>query len=45
MPGKTINIRSRDGGEFDCYLVTPEIDDPLPAIVLASAVHDAVSRA
>ena len=28
MPGKTINIRSRDGGEFDCYLVTPETDDP-----------------
>jgi carboxymethylenebutenolidase len=39
MPGKTISIRSRDGGEFDCYLVTPESDDPLPAIVLASAVH------
>ena len=39
MPCKTINIRSRDGGEFDCYLVTPETDDPLPAIVFASAVH------
>lgn len=39
MSGKTINIRSRDGGEFDCYLVTPETDDPVPAIVLASAVH------
>ena len=39
MPGKTVNIRSRDGGEFDCYLVMPETDDPLPAIVLASAVH------
>jgi carboxymethylenebutenolidase len=39
MPAKTINIRSRDGGEFDCHLVTPEIDDPGPAIVLASAVH------
>src|ERR1700726_5348938 len=39
MPGKTINIRSRNGGEFDCYLVTPETDDPLPAVVLASAVH------
>jgi carboxymethylenebutenolidase len=39
MPGKTINIRSRNGGEFDCYLVTPESDDPLPAIVLASAIH------
>jgi carboxymethylenebutenolidase len=39
MPGKTINIRSRDGGEFDCYLVTPQTDDPVPAIVLASSVH------
>jgi carboxymethylenebutenolidase len=39
MPGKTINIGSRDGGEFGCYLVTPEADDPLPAIVLACAIH------
>jgi carboxymethylenebutenolidase len=39
MPSKTINIRSRDGGEFDCYLVMPEIDPPRPAVVLASAVH------
>ena len=23
MPGKTIKIRSTDGGEFDCYLATP----------------------
>jgi carboxymethylenebutenolidase len=39
MAGKTINIRSRDGGEFDCYLVTPETEHPVPAVVLASAVH------
>jgi carboxymethylenebutenolidase len=39
MPDKTVNIRSRDGGVFDCYLVMPERDDPLPAIVLASTVH------
>jgi carboxymethylenebutenolidase len=39
MAGKTIKIRSRDGGEFDCYLATPENDDKVPAIVLASAVH------
>ncbi|MGH9806439.1 MAG: dienelactone hydrolase family protein, partial [Terriglobia bacterium] len=39
MPAKTVNIRSTDGGEFDCYLVTPETDNPVPAIVLASAVH------
>jgi hypothetical protein len=39
MPAKTINIRSRDGGEFDCYLVMPEPDGPIPAIVLAATVH------
>src|SRR4051812_44929684 len=32
-------IRSTGGGEFDCYLLTPETDHPIPAIVLASAVH------
>lgn len=39
MPANTINIPSREGGEFDCYLVAPETDDPVPAIVLASAIH------
>jgi carboxymethylenebutenolidase len=39
MSVKATKIRSREGGEFDCYLVTPETDDPVPAIVLASAVH------
>jgi carboxymethylenebutenolidase len=39
MPDNTINIRSRDGGEFDCCLVTPEADVPCPAIVLAPTVH------
>ncbi len=39
MSGTTINIRSRDGGKFHCYLVVPEADDPTPAVVLASAVH------
>ena len=39
MPGKTIKIRSRDGGEFDCYLATPTTEGKVPAIVLASAVH------
>jgi carboxymethylenebutenolidase len=38
MPGKTIKIRSRDG-EFDCYLVAPGTGGPVPAVVLASAVH------
>ena len=36
---KDIKIRSSNGGEFDCYLVTPDGDGKVPAIVLASAVH------
>lgn len=39
MPGRTIKIRSRDGGEFDCYLSLPDATGPTPAVVLASAVH------
>ena len=48
MSGQTVKIRSSEGGEFDCYLVTPKADaakdaaksdGTMPAIVLASAVH------
>jgi carboxymethylenebutenolidase len=39
MPGQTIQIRSRSGGTFDCYLSTPKTERKVPAIVLASAVH------
>ena len=39
MPGRTIRIRSRDGGEFDCYLSLPDAAASAPAVVLASAVH------
>jgi len=39
MPGKTIQIRSRSGGAFDCYLSLPGGGGKAPAIVLASAVH------
>jgi len=39
MPAKNIRIRSRQGGEFDCYLATPAGSGKAPAIVLASAVH------
>jgi dienelactone hydrolase family protein len=39
MPSRSIRIHSRGGGEFDCYLATPTIHGPVPAIVLASAVH------
>ena len=39
MPGKDLKIRSRTGGEFDCYLVSPDAGAKTPAVVLASAVH------
>ena len=39
MPGKNVEIRSREGGEFDCYIATPAFSGKVPAIVLASAVH------
>jgi carboxymethylenebutenolidase len=47
MPAADIKIRSREGKDFDCYLVTPAGKDKVPAIVLASAVHgvDADMRA
>lgn len=39
MLQKDIKIRSGSGGQFDCYLVTPDDAGEVPAIVLASAVH------
>ncbi len=39
MAGKTIMIRSREGGEFECYLATPGAGAKVPAVVLATAVH------
>jgi carboxymethylenebutenolidase len=39
MPANNIKIQSRAGGEFDCYLTIPETREPVPAVVLASAVH------
>lgn len=39
MNRKDIRIRASGGGEFDCYLVTPEPKGKVPAVVLASAVH------
>lgn len=38
MQRKDIKIRSSEGGEFDCYMVTPETAAKVPAVVLASAV-------
>lgn len=39
MQKKDIRIPSSDGGEFDCYVVTPNTKEKTPAIVLASAIH------
>lgn len=39
MPGKTVRIRASEGGEFDCYVVSPRVRGKVPAVVLASAVH------
>jgi carboxymethylenebutenolidase len=39
MLRKDIKVRSSAGGEFDCYLVTPDAKGRVPAMVLASAVH------
>src|SRR5687767_13193262 len=39
MERKDIRITSSGGGEFDCYVVTPDGAGKTPAIVLAAAVH------
>src|SRR3981081_2121305 len=39
MQGKSVRVRSSEGGEFDCYRGTPRGGAKVPAIVLASAVH------
>src|SRR5678810_241239 len=39
MPQQDIKIRSSEGPQFDCYVVTPEGGPKVPAIVLASAIH------
>jgi carboxymethylenebutenolidase len=39
MVRKDIRIRSSGGGEFDCYVVTPDSERKAPAVVLACAIH------
>ena len=39
MKGRNVKIRSNEGGEFDCYVVTPHAGAKVPAMVIASAVH------
>lgn len=41
MERRDVKIHASGGGEFDCYIVTPDGSGPVPAIVLASAVHGA----
>ena len=38
MLGTTVKVRSREHGEFDCYLGLPKDDGKTPAVVLASAI-------
>ena len=38
MSGKIIKYETRDGEEFDGYLTKPGIDDPLPGIVIITAI-------
>ena len=39
MQKKNIKIRSVEGRDFDCYVVTPDVTGKVPGIVLAAAVH------
>lgn len=39
MQGTFSKICAKGGGAFDCYLVTPEPEKPVAAVVLASAIH------
>jgi carboxymethylenebutenolidase len=39
MQKKDIKIRSVEGKDFDCYVVTPDSAGKVPAVVLASAIH------
>ena len=38
MPGKSVTIRSTEGGAFDCYLATPAGGNQAPAVVLACSI-------
>ena len=39
MLRKDTKIRSSEGPQIDCYIVTPETEKKVPAVVLASAIH------
>ncbi len=39
MQRKDVRIKASGGGEFDCYVVTPQATGKVPGVVLASAIH------
>jgi carboxymethylenebutenolidase len=39
MQERDIKVRSDDGHEFDCHVVTPDDGKKVPAMVIASAIH------
>ena len=39
MLRRDTKIRSSEGPQIDCYIVTPETEKKVPAVVLASAIH------
>ena len=39
MERSDIKVQASGGGQFDCYVVTPDAPGKVPAVVLASAVH------
>jgi carboxymethylenebutenolidase len=39
MERSDIKVQASGGGQFDCYVVTPDGPGKVPAVVLASAVH------
>jgi len=39
MERSDIKVQASGGGQFDCYVVTPDAAGKVPAVVLASAVH------
>src|SRR5215213_1265019 len=38
MLGESVKILATEGGEFDCYLAMPAVEDTAPAVVLACSI-------
>jgi carboxymethylenebutenolidase len=39
MKNSDVKVRSREGSDFDCYVVVPDGGPKTPAVVLCSAIH------